>query len=200
MGHRPAQSLQQLELATEIVEGKSESDNYSKLSLKDIAHCIAVHLESMERKCKLAGRDLPQYYFANAWRAGNKVGIRYISYQGISLLSKEQAVKYLKWLDEGNEGSTTRWSDKMFDVDYTEGIVCPHCGASHEASDYDHGGGVWSCDDCGKDFRYDVNIEVTFSTRCIPSDHSYGDWEFFLGSDVRVCDVCGHTEVKDETL
>lgn len=75
------------------------------VKLMEIAERIAAHLHRMERAQENHGRADSRYWHSNAWRAGSKVRVRYISYQGDgSPLTKSDALEYLRWLDAGNEG------------------------------------------------------------------------------------------------
>lgn len=75
------------------------------IGLAEIARRIEAHLTRFE---KAQPRDATPaktlYWHSRAYRAGNRVAICYISYQVRSTLSKQEAVRYLSWLDAGNEG------------------------------------------------------------------------------------------------
>ena len=49
--------------------------------------------------------DLPVLYKAYAWRAGNRVKVRYKSFWNPSSLTRVEAEAYLAWLDAGNNGT-----------------------------------------------------------------------------------------------
>jgi uncharacterized Zn finger protein len=55
---------------------------------------------------------------------------------------------------------------KDIDHSYTEEIVCPHCGDewqdSWECGDNDE---FVECEECGKFFSYERDIDVTYSTK-----------------------------------
>ncbi len=75
--------------------------------LDDIATKISAHLKRFESDPKINAVSkwgTRSYYCAGAWRAGSRVGVRYVSYQGESNLRTADAEKYLAWLDAGNEG------------------------------------------------------------------------------------------------
>lgn len=82
--------------------------DYSKLKLKEISERISDYLKSFEnnpsintvRECRLK-----QYFCTNSWAGKKYVYVRYISYQGAAGLNKQQAIEYLRWLDEGNIGT-----------------------------------------------------------------------------------------------
>ena len=50
----------------------------------------------------------------------------------------------------------------------TYNIVCPWCGSGYDCTDFydlsDDDDGEMECDDCGKEFTYIREIEITFST------------------------------------
>lgn len=74
--------------------------------LADIASRIYAHLMRLEKGHK--GSKPTRYFMPNAWPAGSRVGVRYVSYQGSWFLTKADALEYLAWLDAGNEGSHHR--------------------------------------------------------------------------------------------
>jgi len=50
-------------------------------------------------------QGLRPYYGAGAWYSGgSKLGVRYISYQSQTFLTRSEAEAYLAWLDAGNVG------------------------------------------------------------------------------------------------
>lgn len=52
------------------------------------------------------------------------------------------------------------------DTEYTDEIICPWCGyVGVDSWDINSDEGTLCCSDCGKDFKYERNIEVTYSTR-----------------------------------
>lgn len=77
--------------------------------LGEIASRIAAHLVRMAaEETAAAGRGFTgkgrRFYEPNAWAAGSRVGIRYVSYQYTTPLTKADAWAYLQWLDAGNVG------------------------------------------------------------------------------------------------
>ncbi len=51
------------------------------------------------------------------------------------------------------------------DSTYTQEIVCPHCGHEHCNSwELSHDSGEMDCCDCGKEFHYERNITIDYST------------------------------------
>lgn len=83
-------------------------------TMKELAKRINAHLkaheadddwnkyEYVDRKGRLS--RLSKLYSANATAAGRWVYVVYVSYQGRSHLSRDEAERYLAWLDEGNRG------------------------------------------------------------------------------------------------
>jgi len=89
-----------------------------KLKLGEIADRISAHLKRFEADPEINKKDrqeLSPYWNANAWDSRPRVFIRYVSYQGHSSLTKEQAVRYLKMLDEGFVGRHYRALDAIAD-------------------------------------------------------------------------------------
>jgi len=74
---------------------------------KEIALKISEYLSRFEEAKYKTVRGDNKYYHAHAWNTGRYVAIRYISYQCQSNLSKDEAMKYLKWLYDGNIGKHT---------------------------------------------------------------------------------------------
>lgn len=76
------------------------------LSLVEIASLINAHLKRFEadKGINAPRRELQNTVpFFNAWssRAGAYIRVQYISYQGSTALTREQATAYLAKLDEG---------------------------------------------------------------------------------------------------
>lgn len=80
----------------------------SQLSLTEIADRINKHLKRFEADRGGVNKPSPQglgeYYNAGAHRAGPVVSIVYISYQGRTTLTRDEALAYLDWLEAGNAG------------------------------------------------------------------------------------------------
>jgi DNA-directed RNA polymerase subunit RPC12/RpoP len=54
---------------------------------------------------------------------------------------------------------------KEIDTKYTEDIVCPHCGHVHSDSwEIESNSGNDKCSRCDKEFGFERDIEVTYST------------------------------------
>lgn len=70
--------------------------------LEEIAKRIRSHLERMENS-QPTTHNRTNYCHATAWPAGRYIKVRYISYQYTWNLNKTDALKYLTWLDAGNE-------------------------------------------------------------------------------------------------
>jgi hypothetical protein len=76
------------------------------VKLADIASKIRAHLKRFEADPKIntKRRGLSRYYGAGAHASGARVGMRYIAFQGVTYVSKADALRYLAWLDAGNVG------------------------------------------------------------------------------------------------
>lgn len=83
-----------------------------KMTLTEIAACINKHLKRLERITPpqvFSGKDGQEqknalFFHAGACRAGSRVSIVYVCYQGHNSLTKEEALKYLAYLEAGNTG------------------------------------------------------------------------------------------------
>lgn len=80
------------------------------MKLNEIAERISTHLHRFENdpaiNVRPGGnqyRTLP-YWHPGAAARGRFVYVRYVSFQLSSTLSKDQATRYLEWLDAGNVG------------------------------------------------------------------------------------------------
>jgi hypothetical protein len=86
---------------------------------RDLGEKINVHLQRFQRDPKINPSErydnttktwvsdehgIRKYYGAKALSDRRRVTIVYVSYQGASFLSIENAQKYLAWLDAGNVG------------------------------------------------------------------------------------------------
>jgi hypothetical protein len=81
------------------------------MTLTEAAKNTHAHLCRIEEAQLLPShRDLPVLYNAHAWRAGNRVKVRYKSFWNPSSLTRVQAEAYLAWLDGGNNGTHFDWS------------------------------------------------------------------------------------------
>jgi hypothetical protein len=82
------------------------------VKLTEIAKRIDAHLKRFEADPVINARPAPNriqpYYRAYAWVAGRYVAVSYVTFQGHSNLTKEQAAAYLAWLDAGNVGQHYR--------------------------------------------------------------------------------------------
>lgn len=80
------------------------------MKLAEIATRITVHLRRFESDPAIAdgvtsgGRRIAKFYKPHAWASGRYVGVRYITYQTESHMTKQEAMDYLAWLDAGNVG------------------------------------------------------------------------------------------------
>lgn len=76
------------------------------------AHLIRFEADPVINRTRPGTTDGKRFFYAGAWTSGRYVSIRYISYQGISNMSKEQALAYLAAMDGG---STDRHFDALRD-------------------------------------------------------------------------------------
>lgn len=81
------------------------------MRLEDVANKILVHLKRFEAdpevnkaEIKAGKTRLTPYFWVNTWTAGRYVAVQYVSFQGSTNLTKDQALRYLEWLDKGNVG------------------------------------------------------------------------------------------------
>jgi len=79
------------------------------LTCKELAPRIAAHLKRFEADPKInrggEGHEArPRFWQAGAGSSGRYVFVRYIAYQGNTFLSRDDAARYLAWLDAGNVG------------------------------------------------------------------------------------------------
>jgi hypothetical protein len=77
--------------------------------LDEIAERILKHLRRFEADPKI-NKMHPEwrtshYYMVNCFRSGARIGVKYIAYQGVLKLTREEAVEYLRLLDEGKIGT-----------------------------------------------------------------------------------------------
>lgn len=80
------------------------------MKLEELAKRIRAHLLRFEAdKTINVARDsgLRPYYHPYASRAGSYVRVTYVTFQGGTTLTKDEAQAYLDWLDAGNVG--THW-------------------------------------------------------------------------------------------
>jgi len=62
-----------------------------------------------------------------------------------------------------NQGEHEDMED--IDCEYTDSIVCPHCGRKEmDSGERRPEWGQDTCDGCGKSFTWSRNIEITYST------------------------------------
>lgn len=86
------------------------------LSMTEIAERINAHLRRLEvaewkrRTAEGTVNELgASFYYAGASRQGNRVSVRYITYQGSDNLTREEALHYLAGLNAGFEGRHFEW-------------------------------------------------------------------------------------------
>ena len=78
------------------------------MKLKEIAEGIQRFLIQFEADPKVnVSRQkggLKPYWHSHAFVSGARVGVRYVSFQGLTFLPKPEALAYLEWLRAGNVG------------------------------------------------------------------------------------------------
>lgn len=84
-----------------------------QLTRDEVADRIGAHLMRMERDPKYNKVD-PKHKTRRLWgagagRHGAKIGVTYVSYQGRSMLTFEEALSYLLGLDSGFRGEHFEW-------------------------------------------------------------------------------------------
>ncbi len=92
------------------------------MRLTETAARISAHLKDFEadadiNKVHPASQSRP-YYYASAIRLGRFVGVQYISYQGRTNITRQEAEAYLAALDAGFVG--THWAAARAKVSRTE--------------------------------------------------------------------------------
>ncbi len=73
------------------------------MKLEESAQRILAHLQRFEADPTIDARAA-SYYCVNAYVAGSRIGVTYVSFQGRSCLTKAEALAYLAWLDAGHVG------------------------------------------------------------------------------------------------
>lgn len=56
-----------------------------------------------------------------------------------------------------------------FETSCTDQIICPWCGNNFRDS-WEMDDGEWDCDECGKKFRVDHDVSITYSTSRIEAN------------------------------
>lgn len=78
------------------------------MTLTEIGDRINRHLKRFEADPAINVRDpeyrMSRFYVANAARAGRYVQVTYVTYLGGTNLTRDEAERYLAWLDAGNVG------------------------------------------------------------------------------------------------
>lgn len=76
-----------------------------KLTNIQIAARISEHLKRLAADPEISKPEgKTRYWESNSWAAGKWVYVRYVRYQNETNLNREEALKYLEWLDAGNIG------------------------------------------------------------------------------------------------
>lgn len=72
------------------------------LKPKEIAERISSYLRQFNADPSVNHKGA--YYNPGAWVGGNRVMVMYVSFQGTSSLTRDEALAYLAWLDDGGVG------------------------------------------------------------------------------------------------
>ena len=87
------------------------------MKLKEIAIRIKAHLQRFEAdpviNARCATWKTLSYWHVNAYDAGARVMVSYVSFQGNSSLTKSEAAAYLEWLDAGNVGTHYKFKNEL---------------------------------------------------------------------------------------
>ena len=88
---------------------RAGESNVTRLPMGEIAARIGAYLQRFERDPKINVRDAKYdttpYYVARAgYNGGARIWVCYVTYQGRSTLTRDEAERYLAWLDAGNVG------------------------------------------------------------------------------------------------
>lgn len=100
----------------------------------------------MRHTCKICGKEISEY--SCIFHDG-------MCYSCEDKIKEEEQAKKL----QNNEETETS---------YEQDIVCPWCGCHFEDDDgyfVSEGDGEYDCPECGKEFYFQADIEVTFSTQ-----------------------------------
>lgn len=84
----------------------------------------------------------------------------------------------------------------MDDIDYsfTDELVCPYCGYSHDDDGEMNEAGTYNCSKCDKMFNFEVDYSKSYSSRKVPclngEPHKFKK-EFYPGyPDYQRCRAC----------
>ena len=78
------------------------------MTLTEIGKRINAYLKQFENNPNINimnSYDMRPYYNACACRVGRYVSVKYVSFQQGHTLTREEAERYLKWLEAGNVGT-----------------------------------------------------------------------------------------------
>jgi hypothetical protein len=84
-----------------------------------------------------------------------------------------------------------------FDTIHNDEPVCPHCGfVQPDMWNIGEGSYEEECQRCGRKFKIETCVEVTYSTYCIDGEHQWGEWrESRHCTKLRHCTVCDAIDV-----
>ena len=78
------------------------------MTLTQVAAKISEYLQKFEADPKINvkrdGGTISPYWQSGAYQAGRFVGVIYVRFQGSFTLKRDEAEKYLAWLEAGNVG------------------------------------------------------------------------------------------------
>jgi len=80
----------------------------ANIKLAEIAEEINRYLRDFELNHNEVAHGGRKYYCTRCFNSGRYVMVQYISYQGTTSLTKDEAIRYLEWLRAGNIGK--HWS------------------------------------------------------------------------------------------
>lgn len=91
----------------------------AKLALKEIAARISAHLQRIEKNPRTnpVRNRMHKFYQSWAYQGSKYVRVVYVSYQGASSLTREEAEAYLAWLDARHVGTHYDYQRKRGDAD-----------------------------------------------------------------------------------
>lgn len=117
--------------------------------------CVTTLEKMMALKCTVCGKPDPKYF----WRCeehyhcddcGTKEGLCTHSEGVLCDPCHEKRVE-------------KRIAEFSGNTDYTNEVICPHCGYQHSDS-FEMSEGVRECHDCGREYEMERDVSVTYST------------------------------------
>lgn len=62
------------------------------------------------------------------------------------------------------EDEIAEFQETDTDTDYTDEIICPHCGYENDRSEIDESDDDMTCGHCGREFSMEMHVQVHFTT------------------------------------